>query len=157
MMDDSRVETRGTRWALLGLLSVAYLGGAALVALRRPLWNDELYTLLIADSPAMADVWAALATGADQVPPPFHVVVRAFFAAFGTSAFALRLPSVLGFWLMGICLYTFVARRTSAIYGAVAMAFPLITGAFDYAHEGRGYALALGFTALALVSWQAAS
>ena len=156
-MDDSRVDSGRTRWGLLALLSVLYLGGAALLALRRPLWNDELYTLLIADSPTMADVWAALATGADQVPPPFHVVVRAFFAALGTSAFALRLPSVVGFWLMGLSLYAFVARRTSPVYGAVAMAFPLITGAFDYAHEGRAYALALGFTALALASWQAAS
>ena len=141
---------------LLGIVSLAYLAGAGVLALRRPLWNDELFTLLIADSPTMSDVWAALATGADQVPPPFQIVTRASLALFGMNRFAVRVPEILGFWLMGICLYRFVSRRVGGIYAVVTMSFPLVTGAYDYAHEGRSYALVLGFGALALLCWQAA-
>lgn len=55
--------------------------------MRGPLWNDELYTLLIPRSPTMSDVRAALATGADQVPPPFQIVTRASLALFGMNRF----------------------------------------------------------------------
>jgi hypothetical protein len=155
-MTHRRGIERNTEWLLLFLVSVAYLGGAMVLAVRRPLWNDELYTLLIADSPTMGDVWAALATGADQVPPPFHVITRASLALFGETPFGLRLPAVIGFWLMGIGIHRFVSRRISSLYALVAMSFPLVTGAYEYAHEGRSYALALGFAAVALASWQAA-
>jgi hypothetical protein len=150
------LDRRGARWMLLGLVSLAYLAGAAVLAMRRPLWNDELFTLLIADSPTLSDVWAALATGADQVPPPFQIVTRASLALFGINGFGVRVPEILGFWLMGICLYRFVARRIGGIYGIVTMSFPLVTTAYDYAHEGRAYALVLGFGALALLCWQVA-
>ncbi len=150
------LDRKEIRWLLLAVVSLAYLVGAAVVAIRQPLWNDELYTLLIADSPTMSDVWSALATGADQVPPPFQIVTRVSLALFGINRFALRVPEILGFWLMAICLYRFVSRRVGGIYGIVTMSFPLITGAYDYAHEGRAYALVLGFGALALLSWQAA-
>jgi uncharacterized membrane protein len=48
----------------------------------------------------------------------------------------------------------FVAKRTSFLYGFVAMLFPLVTEVFHFATEARAYALVLGFSALALVSWQ---
>jgi Dolichyl-phosphate-mannose-protein mannosyltransferase len=141
---------------LLGVVSLAYLAGAAIIAMRRPLWNDELYTLLIARSATMSDVWAALATGADQVPPPFQIITRASLTLFGMNRFALRVPEVLGFWLMGICLYRFVLRRVGGIYAIVTMSFPLVSGAYNYAHEGRAYSLVLGIGALALLFWQTA-
>jgi len=43
------------------------------------------------------------------------------------------------------------------MYGLVAMIFPSITGAIEYAYEARPYGLVLGFSALALLCWQYAA
>ncbi len=59
---------------------------------------------------------------------------------------------MLGFWVMCLCLFLFVSRR-SALYGFVAMLFPLVTGAYYYAYEARPYGIVLGFS---LVCWQSA-
>ena len=40
------------------------------------------------------------------------------------------------------------------MYGVLAMAAPMVTAAYDYAFEARGYGLVLGFFALAVVCWQ---
>ena len=67
---------------------------------------------------------------------------------------SVRLPEILGFWVMLAALYVFVARRSSSLSGLCAAAFPLVTNAYSFAFEARPYGLLLGFGALALVSWQ---
>jgi len=37
------------------------------------------------------------------------------------------------------------------------MLFPLVTGAYEYAYEARPYGLVLGFSGLALISWQSSA
>ena len=129
----------------------------AVLATHAPLWNDELFTYYIARLPTGGDVWTTLATGVEQVPFSFYLVTRASLALFGDGALGLRLPEILGFVLMGVCVYAFVARRSSPAYGIVALLVPLATRAWDYAYEARGYALVLGFGAAALVCWQRAA
>jgi hypothetical protein len=51
----------------------------------------------------------------------------------------------------------FVARRTNAVYGLMAMLLPSLTVAYYYASEARGYAFVLAFGAIALVCWQLAA
>jgi 4-amino-4-deoxy-L-arabinose transferase-like glycosyltransferase len=143
-------------WFLAGF-SILYLAVTGLVASQRPLWNDELYTLYIARLHSMTDVWDALSTGAEQLPPLFYVLTRASLALFGTNELSLRLPEVIGFWIMGLCLFRFVCKCTPGPYGSVAMLFPLVTGAYYYATEARPYGLVLGFSGLALLCWQAAT
>ncbi len=143
-------------WYLAGF-SILYLAVTCLVAAHRPLWNDELYTLYIARLPAMSDVWDALSTGAEQLPPFFYVLTRASVALFGAHELSLRLPEILGFWVMGLCLFRFVSERIPAPYACLAMLFPLVTGAYYYASEARPYGLVLGFSGLGLLSWQAAT
>jgi Dolichyl-phosphate-mannose-protein mannosyltransferase len=150
-----QVERRKA-WFLAGF-SALYLTVTCLVASRKPLWSDELYTLYIARLPGISDVWGALSTGAEQLPPFFYVLTRASLALFGASELALRLPEVIGFWVMSLCLFRFVSKRAPAVYGFLAMLFPLVTGAYYYAHEARPYGLVLGFSALALLCWQSAA
>src|SRR5204863_4848835 len=59
--------------------------------------------------------------------------------------------------LMTICVFAFVARRASPLYGLVAALFPIATSAYGYAYEARAYGLVLGFTASALLCWQVAA
>ena len=141
-------------WTVAGV-SALYLAVTGVIAWNKPLWNDELYTLYIARLPDFSDVWAALSTGAEQTPPFFYVVTRASLALFGPSELSLRLPAVVGFWVMALCLYRFVSNRDSALAGLVAMLFPLVTSAYYYASEARPYALVLGFSGVALLCWQA--
>ena len=84
------------------------------------------------------------------------MATRAAFRLFGDGPVATRLPAMIGFLVMSVCLFRFVARRSNALYGFVAMLFPWITGASRYAYEARSYGLVMGFSALALVCWQSA-
>ena len=144
----------GNRPGLLLLLFAAvYFTGFGLIASKGVISNDELFTLYISRLPRFRDVWAALATGAEQTPPLFYAISRADIHLFGTSGLALRLPELLAFALMCLCLFHIVARRTSAVYGFLAMLFALMTNAFNFALEARAYALVLAFSAFALLCW----
>ncbi|MGE5646103.1 MAG: hypothetical protein ACM336_09960 [Acidobacteriota bacterium] len=131
--------------------TIIYLPATLLIAWRRPLWNDEMFTWYIAGRPRIGDIWTALLTGAEQIPPAFYWITRPFV---GHAEWAMRLPEILGFWLMGVCVIAIVARRAPAAYGLVAALAALFTGAYPYAYEGRPYGIVLGLAALALLAWQ---
>lgn len=142
---------------LLAAFSALYAILVGTIAVRNPLENDELFTLNIARLPGMNDVWSALHTGAEQLPPFFYIVTRASLSLLGENNLALRLPAIVGFWVMGLCLFRFVAKRSTALHGLAAMLLPLTTGAYYYAFNARPYGLVLGFTGLALICWQSLS
>lgn len=150
-----RVEK--SRFLLITVFTILYLVSTYVLVARRLLWNDELYTYYIARLPSMTDVWGALMAGGEQLPPFFYVITRASTALLGFNNFGLRLPEIFGFWVMCLCLFVFVARRASNVYGLLAAIFPLLTNAYYYAYEARPYGLILGFGALALLCWQSAT
>ena len=140
------------RVALAGLL-IFYI---ALVALanHRHLWHDELYTFYIAQAPSLTDLWKDL--NLDLNPPLIYLAARAVMAALGNTALAVRLPSIVAFFLGSLCLYSLVARRLRPSYGLLAVLIFWSTPAFDFATEARPYGLLIGFFGLALLSWQRA-
>ena len=75
----------------------------------------------------------------------------------GTDQFALRLPALLGFLLMQVCLFFFVRNMAGERAGVVAVAFPALTATLYYSVEGRPYGLMLGLYALSLWCWQVAT
>src|SRR4029450_5632279 len=129
--------------------SILYLLLTCLIASRRLMWNDEFFTYYIAVLPHISDIWSALLSGGEQCPPFVHLITRASVTLFGVNHISIRLPEVLGFWVMSLCLFQFVSKRSSALYGSVAMLFPLVTAAYHYATEARPYGLVLGFSGLA--------
>jgi 4-amino-4-deoxy-L-arabinose transferase-like glycosyltransferase len=137
--------------------SALYVASTSVLSVRRPLWNDELYTYYFARVPSVADLWRALETGADQAPPVTYLFTRASFSVLGVSSFSIRLPELIAFLVFCSCAYLFVARRTNQLYGLIAMLLPTVTVADYYASEARAYALVLAFGALALVCWQLAT
>jgi hypothetical protein len=134
-----------------------YAAAAGSLAVRAPLWNDELYTWHFARLPTFGDVWGGLSTGVEQLPPFYYILERASLWLLGDSQLALRLPSLLGMLLASLCLFVVVARRTSAPYGVVAALVPAATGAFRYAWEARPYGLVVGLAAAAVLAHQARS
>jgi hypothetical protein len=152
---ESFAARAGDKYQLLlvgGVVGV-YLVVTIRLAQLKPLWTDEFFTLYLSRlNPA--PLWTALLTGGDQHPPTFYLLHHAILRSLGEASWVLRLPALLGFLLMMLCLFRFVARRTSVAYGLVAMLIPLVTFGQDFAYEARGYSLLLGFLALAAVCWQ---
>lgn len=147
-----KLENR--KWLLLLFFSIFFFSGFCLIATSKVISNDELFTIYIARLPSFHQVWTALATGVEQTPPFFYIVTRGDFALLGSSPLAARLPELLAFWLMCVCLFHFVSKRSSAFYGFIAMLFPFVTVAFNFVAWARAYALVLGFSAFGLLCWQ---
>ena len=145
------------RLLLLGVVSFVYFAATSLLASRKPMWNDELFTYFIAQAPTLSGIWSALLTGADQNPFPFYVLTRWSLGLFGVNEWALRLPEMIGVWVPGLCLFHIVARQTEGLYGLVAMVFLFVTGANFYSYEARPYGLVLAFSSLAWLFWQHAT
>ena len=85
-----------------------------------------------------------------------HLLSHAGMRVFGVGAFALRLPALVGFLLMQVCLFFFVRNLAGERAGLVAAVFPALTATLFYSAEGRPYGLMLGLYALALWCWQVA-
>ena len=143
------------RFLLIGGICLVYLTVTLELARRKLIWTDEFFTLYLSRLNPR-DLWGALLTGGDQHPPAFYLLHQLFLRSLGENPWALRLPAILGFLFMMLCVYQFVAKRTSVAYGLVGMLIPLATVAYEYAYEARGYSLLLCFLGLAVVSWQRA-
>ena len=144
------------RWVFAGAMSLL-VAGAAGRCYSKPIWHDELFTYYLARIDTLPQLWQALASGTDLNPPLYYLAVRVCSALIGDGPMATRLPSMLGFVLMTMCVYVFVRRRLPARFALIAAVAPSLTGAYTYAFEGRPYGLVLGFAALALVAWQRAA
>lgn len=155
--DALRDVCEGHRVLLLGVLSIVYFAATSVLAMRKPMWNDELFTYFIAQAPTLSGIWTALLTGADQSPFPFYVLTRWSMSLFGVNEWALRLPEMVGVWAAGLCVFHLVAARSAAMYGFSAMTFLFITGANFYSIEARPYGLVLAFASASWLCWQAAT
>src|SRR5579872_3333965 len=107
-------------WFPVAVLAIA-TALALYVAGTKPLWTDEIQTLLIARSPTIGAVWQGLATGPQSDPPLFYVAARGSMSLFGDNPLAFRLPSVIGVVVMCLAVYVFVARRYPVAYARLAL------------------------------------
>jgi 4-amino-4-deoxy-L-arabinose transferase-like glycosyltransferase len=139
------------QWAVFFLCCVL---PALACAYWRPITSDEQFTYEIARLGGVGQVWQALRAGADFHPPLDFLLRHFSMKVFGGSEIAFRLPSILAMWMALACIFAFVSRRTSALYGLIAALIPLSTPVFEYAYDGRGYAVMIALAAGALVSWQ---
>jgi 4-amino-4-deoxy-L-arabinose transferase-like glycosyltransferase len=148
--DQEKLATRGV--ALL----VAYAAIAGVFrAAFKPLWYDEIYTLVLARQPRISAIWDALLHAVDAFPPTFYLVERAAGILLRSEHVAFRLPSILGFCGTILCVFVFVRRRSGSTCALISAAIPLLSTLYDpYAVEARGYSLAAACVALALVCYQ---
>jgi hypothetical protein len=138
-----------------GLLA-ACLGLFGYAASHRPFWFDETLTAYIAAQPTLSDMWGAIRAGFDLTPPLFHLISRAAAALGGRPELMLRLPGLVGFGVMGACLFVFARRRCGLAASIAAMLLPIGALPGRYAVEARPYGMALGTIGVALVCWQVA-
>lgn len=141
-----------SRALVYAAFTVLYLVPTLWLARGKLFWDDEFYTLYLARA-GWRSLLTALATGADQHPPPFYYLTHWVLQFFGMNHITLRLTAIVGFWILCVCLYEIVRWLTAPMWGVVAMLFPLSTPIYYYASEGRGYGLVMGFAAMAVLAW----
>jgi hypothetical protein len=139
--------------ALLALTAALSL----LVSHYRLLWFDE-YLMLNTDgvSSLRQLIHIQRASPISLDPFAYHFFAYLSMRLFGVSAFALRLPSLLGYLLMQVCLFHFVRRIASERAALFAMILPSLLHVEYFAVDGRPYGLQLGLYALVLLCWQTA-
>jgi hypothetical protein len=125
-----------------------------LLAVRRHLWFDELFTYYIVRQPELGDVLRVLRTGVEPLPPFFYLLTRASTSVLGDGPLGLRAPELAGVLLGSVCLFVVVARRSTWLHGVIAMLVPLVTVTYGFAFEARPYGLVVGFAAASLLCWQ---
>jgi hypothetical protein len=141
-----------SRALIYAAFTALYLVPTLWLAWGKLIWDDEFFTLYLARA-GWRSLLTALATGADQHPPPFYYLTHWVLQLFGMNHITLRLTAIVGFWILCVCLYEIVRWLTVPMWGVVAMLFPLSTRVYYYASEGRGYGLVMGFAALAVLAW----
>jgi hypothetical protein len=119
------------------------------------LWHDELYTFYIAQAPSFAQMMEWTRT-IDLNPPLYYIAARLSMHLFHPSAFSVRLPSMVAYFVATMCAYLFVRRRLTPLYGLIAAMVMLSSSFNQYSYEARPYAFVLGFLGILALGWQSA-
>jgi len=127
---------------------------AVITALMRPLWYDEIGTATVSGLQSVSRIWTALLNAADAQPPAFFWVTVLSRRYFGNSELGLRLPAIVGFSVIAICLYVFSRRVWGRVPGLVALLVLMCSQGLYYASEARPYGLLLGCLGIAALLWQ---
>jgi hypothetical protein len=150
---------RGERFApllYLSLIVYAFFKGLAQAA-TSVVTTDETFTLALAREPRAAALWHALMRGADGQPPLFYLVERLFLRASPNPQIALRLPSILAFCCVLVCVFIFVKKRASPGQAMMCGLLLLNTSLYlTFAGQARPYSLVAAGVAFAMVCYQRA-
>jgi hypothetical protein len=142
--------------ALVLLIAYTAFSGVCRAALK-PFWCDEVITVGLARLPTLGTIWDALGHSADSHPPTFHILERVAGRLPFNELIAFRLPSILAFCGVVLCVFLFIKKRRGSACALICAAIPLLSLLFSpYAVEARGYSLMAGFVALAMVCYQRA-
>jgi hypothetical protein len=157
----SEVPTSSSRSRKLPLAAILFLLLTATISLTwshfKLLSQDEFFSLQTDFLGSVSHIVKVQRTIPISLDPLVYHLLSHFSAYLtGAHAFALRLPSFLGYLLMQLCLFFIVRRMTGDRAGVIALAFPALTATLFYSAEGRPYGLLLGLYALTLLAWQTA-
>jgi hypothetical protein len=151
----TRSEPGYELWIVLASLTLLYVV-AVLIASRRFVWFDELYTLDIARARTIPLIWQLIGRF-DFQPFTGYLFSRFSMAIFGQSPFGLRFPSMLEFYVGSMALFFYVRRKVGISYAAAAVLILWLGATFRYAAEARPYALLMASFSTLLLSWDIAT
>lgn len=121
----------------------------------KPMWYDEICTVLLSQQEHLSRLWQALSRGADSAPITFYLLERIPAAFIRNENLAYRGISILGFAVTLFCLFVAIRTRKGSAIALVAAAVPLTTVLFDrFAVEARGYSMLVACIAFAIVCYQ---
>jgi hypothetical protein len=141
----------------LTLLIVYAVFRSLLTAAGRPFWADEMLTVAVVRRPSVPAVYDGLRQALDSNPPGFYLIERAAASLIPNAHIALRLPSILGFAAVLLCVFAFVRKRSNGAIALLCSALLFLSALYQpYATEARPYGLEVACIALALVCYQRA-
>jgi hypothetical protein len=139
---------------LLAMILVGVGIRSILSAYEKPLWFDEILTIVMCRLPSASKLWQALDSGADTNPPLFYLIAGCAHRFVQDDHVAYRLPSVLGLLVTIVSIYLFLSRRIDRLSALVGATFLLCTQLVFYSTEARPYGLMIGFVSVAILAWQ---
>jgi hypothetical protein len=140
---------------ILGLLIVYATIRSIFAAATRAFWFDEICTWIVVHQLRVADIWSALERAADGQPPMFYLIERFAASLVKNDEIALRLPSILAFAWVVLCLFMIIRKRRGNTIALVCASIPLLTILFStYAVEARPYSLVLACLSTAVLCYQ---
>jgi hypothetical protein len=154
---DSRARLMTSTRFAPALLAAILVGEFVLLffyATKKVLWYDELVTLYISGLQPFSLVWEALKEGADGTPPGYYILVRAARMLPGDPHLTLLIPSIVGYLLTLLGVYSFTKKRLPAIAGLIAVVLMALSPFRAYGLEARPYSLLIGFLAVSAAFWQ---
>ena len=123
----------------------------------RLLWYDEILVIWTDSVSTVGRLLHVQRTWPISLDPMVYpLVAHSLIRLLGASAFVVRLPSMVGFGVMQLCIFVFVARIAGRHAGLIAMIYPTITACFYFAVEARPYGMMLGLVGIAMIAWQTA-
>jgi hypothetical protein len=149
------LEQKRAAYIFVGFLAVYAIARGIRAAAAAPFWFDEFFTLTIANLPTWHDVWGALARGFEAQTPLFYFLERVALAAPVKKEVALRLPSILAFPCILVCVFSYVKRHYGeaiACLGSLA----LLTTSLFHKHmiDARPYTLTVAVIAFSFLCYQ---
>ena len=153
-----RASARLDRHPLIALAVVGLLVVMTTVSMAaaKPLWHDEIFTVLLARLGA-PDLWTANLSGVDLSPPLNTLLTHVALSAGGTDPVVIRLAPLAGFALAVALIFEFVRRRSNTVTAVSAALLCCFTAGYRYSYEARGYGLMMGFAALSVFAWAEAA
>lgn len=137
----------------LGVFSVAYFVWAVREAQHGPLDTDEVFVIWIERYFTLGRITDALKLGLDTAPPAYYWILKGFCRILGTSAIAIRLPSVIAFYTFCVSVFLIVRKRVGPVLAVFAMLFCTIAGDPTFLVRGRSYAIVMACFGLACLLW----
>lgn len=141
------------RLPVLLIFSILFVGPLVVRAAAKPLWHDEIYTVLLARLPTLSAHWTALHDGPDLAPPLNAFATRVVLSVVGVGHVTTRIPAMVGSLTMTLAVFTMVFKRSNATLALAGACIPFFTAAYRYSYEARPYGLMMGLAALAWMAW----
>jgi len=124
---------------------------------RKHFWYDEVCTIAVVTQGSVHAMWGALAHAADTNPPGFYLIEGLFSQLSSDNHIGYRVPALLGFLVVPVCLYLFVKRQAGIIAGLISATMTLVSPLLGiHSIEARPYGLLCGLIAIAMLVWQRA-
>ncbi len=155
-MNNSTAESKRLPFSAIAFLVLTAAISLA-VSHYRMMWFDEFLILNTDSVSSLRELFhVQRVTPISLDPFTYHLFAHLAIRLFGAGAFAVRLPSLIGYLLMQVCLFLFVRRIASQSAALFAMIFPSLLYAQYFSVAARPYGLEIGLYALVMLCWQTA-
>ena len=135
------------------LFTLVYFWRSILLAKTTALDVDEVFITWIVRFFPAGKVFDALKMGLDSKAPGYYWLLDGFATVFGQTTLALRLPSILGFYVFALSVFQVLRKFVEWQIAVCAVFFTCLTGAAYASTLIQPYALVLGCFGVAAAGW----